>query len=120
LHGTPAQELFSKPRRDFSHGCVRVEDPVALAVWLLRDNPGWDQKRVEAAMHARETERIVLAKPTPIWIVYGTAVVLDDGRVRFFKDLYGQDAALERELAKTRTVDSAYEPGPSSATAVLP
>lgn len=102
LHGTPARELFSKTRRDFSHGCVRVEDPVGLAVWLLRDNPGWDQERIETTMHGTETERVVLAKPTPVWIVYGTAVVLEDGRVRFFKDLYGQDAALQRELARTR------------------
>jgi len=109
LHGTPAQELFSKSRRDFSHGCVRVEDPVALAVWLLRENPGWNEERVEAAMHGNETLRIVLANPVPVWIVYGTAVVLEDGRVRFFKDVYGQDAALEQELARDRVVASLHD-----------
>lgn len=102
LHGTPAQELFSKSRRDFSHGCVRVEDPVALAAWLLRDNPGWDEKKVRASMQGNETLRVALANPVPIWLVYGTAVVLEDGRVRFFKDIYGQDDALERELTHTR------------------
>jgi L,D-transpeptidase YcbB len=106
LHGTPAQELFSKSPRDFSHGCVRVEDPVALAVWLLRDDPGWDAQRIKSAMHASESERVTLAHPTPVWIVYGTAAVLEDGRVRFFEDLYGVDAALEQELAKAHSVNS--------------
>jgi murein L,D-transpeptidase YcbB/YkuD len=109
LHGTPAHDLFSKSRRDFSHGCVRVEDPVALAVWLLRDNPSWGEERVEAAMHGSETLRVTLAKAVPVWIVYATAVVLEDGRVRFFKDVYGQDAALEQELARERSVATAGE-----------
>ena len=109
LHGTPAQELFSKSRRDFSHGCVRVEDPVALAVWLLRENPGWNQERIEAAMHGRETLRVALSNPVPIWIVYGTAVVLEDGRVHFYKDIYGQDAVLEQELTNAHSVAAAGE-----------
>jgi murein L,D-transpeptidase YcbB/YkuD len=109
LHGTPAQELFSKSRRDFSHGCVRVEDPVALAVWLLRENPGWNEERIKMSMHGYETLRVVLSRPVPIWIVYGTAVVLEDGRVRFFDDIYGQDAALERELSRTKAETSARE-----------
>ena len=106
LHGTLEQELFSESRRDISHGCVRVEDPVALAVWLLRDNPGWDQKRVEASMHGNETLRVALVNPVPVWIVYGTAVVLEDGRIRFYKDIYGEDEALERELTQTREIAS--------------
>jgi L,D-transpeptidase YcbB len=109
LHGTPAQELFSKSRRDFSHGCVRVEDPVGLAVWLLRENPGWNEERVEAAMHGTETLRVALAHSVPVWIVYGTAVVLEDGRVRFFNDIYGQDAALEHDLERERLVASVAE-----------
>lgn len=109
LHGTPAQELFSKSRRDFSHGCVRVEDPVALAVWLLRENPEWNEERVEASMHGLETLRVPLARPVPIWIVYGTAVVLEDGRVQFFDDIYGQDTALEQELTRARSETSARE-----------
>ena len=52
MHGTPAPALFSRARRDFSHGCIRLEDPVALAVWVLRDQPGWTRARIEAAMQA--------------------------------------------------------------------
>lgn len=102
LHGTPAQELFSKMRRDFSHGCVRVEDPVALAVWLLRTNPGWTKDRIEQAMHGEETYRVALERPVPIWIVYGTAVVLEDGRVHFFRDVYGQDVELSEQLDQAK------------------
>ena len=46
LHGTPAQALFARSRRDFSHGCVRVADPVALAEWVLRDRPEWTRARI--------------------------------------------------------------------------
>jgi murein L,D-transpeptidase YcbB/YkuD len=73
----------------------------------LRENPEWNEERVEASMHGSETLRVVLAHPVPIWIVYGTAVVLEDGRVRFFDDIYGQDTALEQELARTRDETSA-------------
>jgi murein L,D-transpeptidase YcbB/YkuD len=60
-------------------------------------------------MHGSETLRVTLAKAVPVWIVYATAVVLEDGRVRFFKDVYGQDAALEQELARERSVATAGE-----------
>jgi len=100
LHGTPARTLFSQSRRDFSHGCIRVEDPVTLAAWVLRDKPGWDADHIRAAMSGDETTRVMLDKPIPVLIVYGTAVVMEDGEVRFFEDIYGHDAALERVLAK--------------------
>jgi L,D-transpeptidase YcbB len=99
MHGTPATELFSKSRRDFSHGCIRVEDPVALAAWLLRDKPEWTADRIHAAMLGEKTFRVNLEKVVPVLIVYGTAVPMQDGEVRFFHDIYGHDAALERTLS---------------------
>ncbi|HYL62926.1 MAG TPA: L,D-transpeptidase family protein [Candidatus Methylomirabilis sp.] len=101
LHGTPAQELFSKSRRDFSHGCIRVEDPLTLALWVLRNKPEWTADSIRSAMNGNETIRADLDTPIPIWVVYGTAVVLEDGQVRFFEDIYGHDAALERALAES-------------------
>ena len=100
LHGTPAQELFAKSRRDFSHGCIRVEDPVALAVWILRGNPEWSEERIRSAMNGEATVRVNLKEPIPVWILYGTAVVREDGEVHFLEDIYGHDAALERALEK--------------------
>ena len=101
MHGTPATELFSRSRRDFSHGCIRVEDPIALAAWVLQGNPGWTLERIRSAMNGDKTVRVNLDRPIPVVIVYGTAVVMEDGEVRFFDDIYGLDAALERVLAES-------------------
>jgi murein L,D-transpeptidase YcbB/YkuD len=98
MHGTPSTELFSKSRRDFSHGCIRVEDPVALAQWVLRDRPEWTVENMRSAMYGETTIRVALLKPIPVLIVYGTAVVMEDGQVRFFEDIYGYDEVLERAL----------------------
>ncbi len=101
LHSTPEQNLFSRSRRDFSHGCVRVEKPDELTAWALRNNAGWDLKRVREAMHnGKDNQRINLAKPIPVFIVYGTAVVDEKGEAHFLDDIYGFDADLEKVLAK--------------------
>ena len=100
MHDTPAQEFFAKERRDFSHGCIRLEKPADLAVWVLRENQGWDMERVRAAMNGTPNQQVNLAHPIPLFIVYGTVVVTEDGTVHFYDDIYGHDAALEKTLAK--------------------
>jgi murein L,D-transpeptidase YcbB/YkuD len=100
MHDTPAQEFFSKTRRDFSHGCIRLEKPADLAVWVLRDNPGWDADRVRAAMNTGSNQQVNLAHPIPVLIVYATVIVTDDGTVHFYDDIYGHDATLEKVLDK--------------------
>lgn len=100
MHDTPAQEFFAKSRRDFSHGCVRLEKPADLAVWVLHENPGWDMDRVRAAMNGTPNQQVNLAHPIPVFIVYGTVVVTEDAIVHFYDDIYGHDAALEKALAK--------------------
>jgi murein L,D-transpeptidase YcbB/YkuD len=100
MHDTPAQEFFSKSRRDFSHGCIRLQKPADLAAWVLRDNPGWNADRVKAAMTGGTTQQVNLAKPIPVLIVYGTVIVTEDGLVHFYDDIYGYDSQLEKALAK--------------------
>jgi len=100
LHATPATELFSKSRRDFSHGCIRAEKPVQLAAWVLRDQPEWTPDRIAAATNGKKTIQVTLDRTIPVLIVYATAVVSGSGEVRFFEDIYGQDAELERLLAR--------------------
>ena len=100
MHDTPAQEFFSKSRRDFSHGCIRLGKPADLAVWVLRDNPGWDMDRVRAAMNGGATQQVNLAHRIPVLIVYGTVIVTEDGTVHFYDDIYGHDASLEEVLDK--------------------
>lgn len=100
MHDTPAQEFFAKSRRDFSHGCIRLEKPADLAVWVLRENPGWGMDRVRAAMNGTPNQQVNLVHSIPVLIVYGTVIVTEDGIVHFYDDIYGHDAALEKALAK--------------------
>ena len=101
LHSTPAQELFSRSRRDFSHGCVRVEKPAELAAYLLRDQPPWTLEKVQQAMQSGpDNQQVNLKTPVPVVIFYLTAVVEEDGSVHFFDDIYGHDKSLNAVLAK--------------------
>jgi len=100
FHDTPEQVFFSKSRRDFSHGCIRLEKPADLAVWVLRNNPRWSMERVRAAMNGDTTQQVNLAHPIPVLIVYATVIVTEDGIVHFYDDIYGHDAALEKVLEK--------------------
>ncbi|MCM5681084.1 L,D-transpeptidase family protein [Schlegelella sp. S2-27] len=102
LHGTTAQGLFDRIRRDFSHGCVRVEDPVALAQWVLKDQPEWTREKVVGAMQGQANSvRVDLKRPVQVLLFYVTAVVMpEDGRMHFAADIYKHDARLERALAQ--------------------
>lgn len=101
LHSTPSPLLFSQARRDFSHGCIRVEYPAELAAWVLRDQPEWNLERVRAAMQSgKDNVQVNLTKPVPVLILYGTAVVDDRGLAHFFDDIYGFDTSLEKALSK--------------------
>ncbi len=108
LHSTPQPELFSRSRRDFSHGCIRVQDPEDLAVWVLANSgtsgagkSAWDNDRVHDAMNTGPNNYAVSLKtPIPIVIFYATAIVAEDGQTHFFDDLYGYDQALQQVLSK--------------------
>jgi len=100
LHSTPSQALFGESRRDFSHGCIRVEDPRALAAWVLRNNPGWTRERVDVAFQAEKQQQVNLTHEIPVLILYGTAIANEDGQVFFFEDIYGYDKALAKLFAQ--------------------
>ncbi len=100
LHDTPSQTLFALARRDFSHGCVRVERPVQLAEWSLRETDSWTQAKILAAMHGARTFQVDLKNPIPVLLVYATAIVLRNNEVHFTPDIYRQDALLENRLAQ--------------------
>jgi L,D-transpeptidase YcbB len=100
LHGTDAPELFSQDVRDFSHGCIRVQNPEDLVAWVLRNNPGWDLQRVKATMNGEKNNlQVNLVTRIPVLIVYGTATVNEENQIRFFDDIYGYDAELDKALA---------------------
>jgi murein L,D-transpeptidase YcbB/YkuD len=99
MHGTPAQQLFGRPRRDFSHGCIRVADPVALATWVLSTEEGWTRDRIVAAMNGKDTSSVTLARPIRVVLFYVTALLLpEDGTIHFAEDIYHHDIALDRAL----------------------
>ena len=100
LHDTPSPELFAKARRDFSHGCVRVERPVELAEWCLRGTDSWTEAKIRGAINGTKTFQVDLKNPIPVLLVYATAIVFRDGQVHFTPDIYHQDALLENQLAQ--------------------
>jgi murein L,D-transpeptidase YcbB/YkuD len=101
LHSTPTPQLFKQSRRDFSHGCIRVEKPEELAAFLLRDQPKWSLENIHKAMQSGpDNQQVNLTKPVPVVIVYLTAIVEEDGQVYFYNDIYGRDATLNAALAK--------------------
>ncbi|MGQ0713776.1 MAG: L,D-transpeptidase family protein [Gemmatimonadaceae bacterium] len=99
LHDTPARNLFERDVRAFSHGCIRVEKPGELAKYVLSNNPGWEEGRIEDAMHGRN-RRVVLKEKIPVYIVYFTAYVRD-GILWFANDLYERDSELVRIVERS-------------------
>lgn len=98
LHSTPARALFARARRDFSHGCIRVEDTVGLANFVLDRQASWTAETVAAAMAPGPNRTVQLKATMPVVMFYTTAMVDHDGRALFPDDVYGFDAALERSL----------------------
>lgn len=93
LHDTPAQTLFGREVRTFSHGCVRVGDALGLAAALLARTNGWDRPRIDAVVSSGETRLVPLDQAIPVYITYFTAEPDDDGTMRFFPDVYNRDKA---------------------------
>jgi murein L,D-transpeptidase YcbB/YkuD len=102
MHDTAARWLFTRERRDLSHGCIRVEKPIELAEWLLAGQPGWSEPRIRAAVKGEETIPVRVKQPTQLVIMYSTAAVMKNGEVHFFEDIYGKDGDIATDLAAQR------------------
>jgi murein L,D-transpeptidase YcbB/YkuD len=102
MHDTSARWLFDRERRDLSHGCIRVEKPEDLADWVLRGQSGWSRDRVFESMQGTESISVKVKRPIQVVLMYVTAVVMSNGEVHFFQDIYGEDQALEKKLAAQR------------------
>ena len=110
LHDTPARSLFGRTERGFSSGCIRVERPVDLATYLLRDNEDWTEARVRSEM-SRSTERtVVLQQKVPVHLLYWTAWP-EDGTLHFRNDIYRRDEAVASALAAPPAPRSLSESG---------
>lgn len=100
LHDTPANALFSRSRRDFSHGCVRVAKPEDLAEFALKNQRGWDKAAIQTAMRAPKMQRVILKKPIPVLFFYTTAFFDHQDNLQFYPDIYNQDTVLREALKK--------------------
>ena len=100
LHSTPTPSLFKKSRRDFSHGCIRVERPSDLAAYVLKEQSEWTREKIDEAMNGYKTRPVTLKTPIPVYIFYATALAEENGEVRYFQDIYGHDQILQNMLER--------------------
>ena len=98
FHDTPSKSLFKMDNRAFSHGCIRLAEPVKLATYLLRNQPEWTSEKINIAMDSSKEKWVPLKKPLPVFITYFTAWVDSEGLLNFRKDIYGHDKNLAKHL----------------------
>ncbi|MEN6321755.1 MAG: L,D-transpeptidase family protein [Syntrophaceae bacterium] len=115
LHDTPTRGLFKRTQRAFSHGCMRVEKPIEMATYLLRDNNGWSREKILAAIKRGKNLPVYLTEPIDVHVQYWTAWADGDGTVNFRDDLYSYDPILERALVEKPAVPL-YVPDTKNAT----
>jgi murein L,D-transpeptidase YcbB/YkuD len=102
LHDTPTHSTFAKESRLVSHGCVRLDQPKALALKLLDDDPVWTQDQIDAVIAGGDTQRVALTRPTAVLIFYWTAFAGPDGVMNFRPDVYGWDRELMQRIEAER------------------
>jgi murein L,D-transpeptidase YcbB/YkuD len=98
LHDTPAKSLFEQNTRAFSHGCIRLHEPLKMAQWVLRNQPPWTPEKIDEAMDRTEELYVTIKKPVPVFVGYFTAWVDEKGEINFRDDIYGHDEKMARYL----------------------
>ncbi len=114
LHDTPHRHLFRKPRRALSHGCIRIEKPLELALFVLQDDPSWTRSRIEKIIATGKRHVISLPRPCLVHLLYLTAWADKDGVLHFRKDIYDRDRVLIEALKLKKLVEliTNIEPAP--------
>ncbi len=103
LHDTPAQSLFNRSVRAFSHGCIRTQNVRDFAAVLLEPTGEWDRARIDSAIATGKNRQTPLASPVPVYIAYFTAAATSDGNIVTYDDLYGRDAPVRQALNRAAT-----------------
>lgn len=98
LHDTPSRNIFNETNRAFSHGCIRVQNPLKLAQFILRKNPNWNLEKLQSSVKNKKTINIQIKPILPVYIVYFTAWIGNSGEINFRKDPYKMDSQLEKEI----------------------
>ena len=91
LHDTPSTALFARESRAFSHGCVRVADPMALATYVMSGTTTWTPDRISRVISTGAETHTRVARPLPVHLVYFTVIAGPDGAPVYLKDIYGID-----------------------------
>lgn len=94
MHDTPTKSLFNEDKRAFSHGCIRLAEARKLALYLLKDDPEWDDIKIDSAMNSGVEQFVTLKNRTPVYITYFTAWVNEAGELCFRNDIYQRDSRL--------------------------
>lgn len=100
LHDSPQQNLFDEDIRSFSSGCIRLEDAIGFALYLLEDNPEWDQDKIDQTISDRDETTVFLSEPVPIHLLYWTVWVEDDNQLHYRNDIYNRDEKLKNIILK--------------------
>lgn len=112
FHDTPSKSLFGQDKRAFSHGCIRLSEPQKMAEWLLKNDPEWNTEKIVTAMNQTSEKMVKLKSLLPVFIIYYTAWVDDDGLLNFRDDVYKHDSELigkmftKKETPKVIKVDN--------------
>jgi murein L,D-transpeptidase YcbB/YkuD len=101
FHDTPAKGLFEKNKRAYSHGCIRLEDAKALAVFLLKDDAAWTPEKIEEAMNSGKEQFVKVKNPVPVVVTYFTAWVDENGHLNFRDDVYHHDIKTKEKMFGT-------------------
>lgn len=91
IHDTPVKTLFNESSRAFSHGCIRIEEPVKMALFLLEEQKEWNLEKINASMNAERETVVILKVKTEVFILYFTAFIDEDGKLNFRRDIYNRD-----------------------------
>jgi len=110
LHDTSDPQLFRKERREFSHGCIRIEKPMEMADFVMRGSKEWSRKKIEETLKTKETTVAYLPKPISVHILYFTAWGNGDGTVHFLEDIYRRDERLDTALQQKAKPAGAAKP----------
>jgi murein L,D-transpeptidase YcbB/YkuD len=95
LHDTPSKSLFNADKRAFSHGCIRVSEPLTLALYLLRNDTTWNENKLLTEMNSMQEKYLTLKNRVPVYIIYLTSFVDENGEINFRDDIYNRDEKLK-------------------------
>ena len=99
FHDTPEKGLFERDNRAYSHGCIRLKDPVKMAQFVLEDSPQWTNEKIDSAMNSGKEKFVAVKDPVPVIITYFTAWT-EGGKLHFASDVYEHDKIFKQKLFK--------------------